>query len=154
MLGLNMNAALEVLRELFQVTPLGDYVYNIREREGLGWDGPKVVAWGNACERAKQLLDRPDEEPEFDCDRVLRENDARLVYSETFRDGLGRVIPDPFPGCVLTWKGETISLGGLDERRARQAGGIYVYLRLTGISAVLANKLATSYAFLLPEDDL
>lgn len=25
---------------------VGDYVYDIREREGEGWDGPRVKAWG------------------------------------------------------------------------------------------------------------
>lgn len=28
---------------------LGDFVYNIREHELQGWDGPKVKAWGEGC---------------------------------------------------------------------------------------------------------
>ncbi len=35
---------------------LGDRVYDIREREGLGWEGPSVQAWGGAVTKAKQLL--------------------------------------------------------------------------------------------------
>jgi len=41
-----MNTALEVL-------------HGIREHEGLGWDGPKVRAWGAALERANQLRNQP-----------------------------------------------------------------------------------------------
>jgi hypothetical protein len=148
-----MDTALEVLRQLSQVHNLGDCVYDIRERECLGWEGPKVVAWGKACERAQQLLDHTDEDY-FDCERVLRESGASITYSMTFQDGMGRIFNDPFPGYVLTWNNETVSFGGLDEHRARHAGGVYVYLRRSGISSTLANKLAMSYAFLLPEDDL
>lgn len=147
-----MNAALEVLRKLNQIHPLGDYIYNIREREGQGWTGPKVTAWGKACDRARQLLDRPDDELEFDHERVLRENDAKIIYSDKITDGMGRVHDDPFPGYNLVWK-HTISFVGLDERRVRIAAGLYIYLVLSGISVSLAHQLATSYAFLLPEDE-
>ena len=33
----------------------GDYIYDVREREGLGWDGPRVKAWGGACETLDRL---------------------------------------------------------------------------------------------------
>ena len=26
-----------------------DYIYSVREDEGKGWDGPRVVAYGEAC---------------------------------------------------------------------------------------------------------
>lgn len=35
---------------------LEDKVYDVREREGLGWDGPDVVAWGVSIMIAKALL--------------------------------------------------------------------------------------------------
>jgi hypothetical protein len=35
---------------------LGDLVYDVREREGEGWDGPSVNAWGNAVTKAKALV--------------------------------------------------------------------------------------------------
>jgi len=28
---------------------IGDKVYDIREREGKGWHGPRVKAWSDAC---------------------------------------------------------------------------------------------------------
>jgi hypothetical protein len=48
--------ALQILATLENIQHLGDYVYDIREREGLGWDGPKVAAWGGASARAEQLV--------------------------------------------------------------------------------------------------
>ena len=51
-----MNEALQVLHDLNEIRNLGDFIYDIREREGLGWEGPKVQAWSDACKRATQLL--------------------------------------------------------------------------------------------------
>jgi len=48
--------ALQILATLENIHHLGDYVYDIREREGLGWQGPKVTAWGAACTRAEHLV--------------------------------------------------------------------------------------------------
>jgi hypothetical protein len=35
---------------------LSDQVYNVRDHEGLGWDGPAVLAWSEAVAKAEQLL--------------------------------------------------------------------------------------------------
>lgn len=35
---------------------LADRVYDVREREGLGWDGPSVKAWSDAVVAAERLL--------------------------------------------------------------------------------------------------
>jgi hypothetical protein len=48
--------ALEALREFYDLRDLGDFIYEIREREGLGWEGPLVRRWGEACEKAKKAL--------------------------------------------------------------------------------------------------
>jgi hypothetical protein len=48
--------ALQVLRDLYSVYDLGDYVYDVREHEGLDWDGPKVTTWSNACVLAEELI--------------------------------------------------------------------------------------------------
>ena len=48
--------ALQILATLEHTRHLDDYSYDIREREGLGWDGPKITAWGAACARAEQLI--------------------------------------------------------------------------------------------------
>jgi hypothetical protein len=29
---------------------IGDYVYDVRDRELKGWDGPRVTAWGSASQ--------------------------------------------------------------------------------------------------------
>ena len=48
--------ALKVLATLESILPLGDMIYQVRDSEGLGWDGPKVKAWGAACDRAERLV--------------------------------------------------------------------------------------------------
>ncbi len=41
--------------------PLGDQCYTVRENEGEGWEGPKVVAWGIACAQMEQLFKKADQ---------------------------------------------------------------------------------------------
>ena len=57
-----MTEAEQILYDLFSVRDLGDFVYNIRENECKGWDGPKVILWGNACDRAHKLLKKLEED--------------------------------------------------------------------------------------------
>lgn len=49
-----MREALEALLNNPHLN-LGDLVYQVREREGLGWDGPAVKAWSEAVMKAKAL---------------------------------------------------------------------------------------------------
>lgn len=35
---------------------LGDMIYNVKDREGKGWEGPDVTAWGKALIEARKLL--------------------------------------------------------------------------------------------------
>lgn len=45
---------LEILADLAvvnEISPLGDRIYDVREREGLGWEGPKVTAYSKAVQR-------------------------------------------------------------------------------------------------------
>lgn len=35
---------------------LGDAIYSVREREGLGWDGPAVKAWSDAVSAAENVM--------------------------------------------------------------------------------------------------
>lgn len=48
----------EVLRGLLRNPSicLEDKVYDVREDEGQGWEGPNVKAWGKAVEDAEALL--------------------------------------------------------------------------------------------------
>lgn len=79
--------ALNILRELNSIIPLGDLIYEVRDNEGLGWDGPKVKAWGDACDQIQVLFDTP-ELPEIDGEfespeivRVIGEN-WEGIYSD------------------------------------------------------------------------
>lgn len=54
--GTPEDSALQVLRDLFAVRDLGDLIYDIREQEGLGWEGPRVCQWNDVIRRARQLL--------------------------------------------------------------------------------------------------
>ncbi len=49
--------ALEVLRELFAIHPLVDMIYDVRDREGKGWDGPLVTRWAAATAWAEALIE-------------------------------------------------------------------------------------------------
>lgn len=48
--------ALRALELLYSATSIGDYVYDIRERELKGWDGPRVTAWGEGARLAEEAL--------------------------------------------------------------------------------------------------
>ena len=47
---------IQVLHDLFEAGDLEDHFYAVREREGLGWEGPRMRRWGRACEQARELL--------------------------------------------------------------------------------------------------
>lgn len=51
---------IEVLRGLLwnEHVDLGDLVYQVRDREMLGWDGPSVKAWSDAVAKARAILAR------------------------------------------------------------------------------------------------
>ena len=52
----DLATAIKVLRDLNSVRLLSDYLYDVREREGLDWAGPKVTLWSEACAQAALLL--------------------------------------------------------------------------------------------------
>lgn len=41
---------LEAACKALEAEGIGDKVYDVRNREMLGWDGPRVTAWGNAAQ--------------------------------------------------------------------------------------------------------
>lgn len=58
------EATAQTLQELLDVIrdvgtnphmSLGDHVYEVRDKEGDGWEGPAVVAWGDVCRRIEEL---------------------------------------------------------------------------------------------------
>lgn len=61
MLALLFTAApdlIQVARALVsnEYVDLGDLVYQVREREGLGWNGPSVKQWSDAVQALKAAL--------------------------------------------------------------------------------------------------
>jgi hypothetical protein len=49
---------LEALKALMENEhlDLGDLIYKVREREGLGWEGPSVTQWSDAIEKANAAI--------------------------------------------------------------------------------------------------
>ena len=54
-IGAELLSALEALLSNPYLN-LGDLVYQVREREGEGWDGPAVTAWSDAVMAAKAAI--------------------------------------------------------------------------------------------------
>ncbi len=48
--------ALKVLATLYEIRDLGDFIYTVRDSEGLGWEGPRVTQWNDACQLAEELI--------------------------------------------------------------------------------------------------
>lgn len=40
---------------------LGDLTYNVREREGKGWEGPNVKQWSDGVTRTEKALKEAEE---------------------------------------------------------------------------------------------
>ena len=47
--------SLAALRMLMR-EPLGDWVYDIRDNEMQGWEGPRVTAWAEAVKKTGSVL--------------------------------------------------------------------------------------------------
>ncbi len=52
---MDLKRAMEALA-VFVDQNVGDHIYDVRELEGLGWDGPKVTAWSRASVTANELV--------------------------------------------------------------------------------------------------
>jgi len=53
-----LKAAVAILRDMNDCRPLADITYDIREREGAGWNGPRVSLWSDAVARAEKLMEK------------------------------------------------------------------------------------------------
>lgn len=49
--------AKEILKALLDEFTIGDYIYAVREREGLGWHGPKVERFAELMAAAEEIKD-------------------------------------------------------------------------------------------------
>lgn len=91
------DQALDVLRQLVSNPhiSLGDLVYQVREREGAGWDGPSVSQWAETVKNMTDLLAREDAE------RAKREERMREAAPELL--ALLKELVDiegPLPGDI------------------------------------------------------
>jgi hypothetical protein len=48
--------ALQALEKLVSAAALEDVIYEVREREGQGWNGPLVTAWSDGCTLVREAL--------------------------------------------------------------------------------------------------
>lgn len=95
------DSAMVILKALFSNPHinLGDLTYNVREREGKGWDGPSVVAWSKAVTAAQNLLDEAEgqvgaEEP--DTPETLAVEIQRLQHRANKAVRLAKLKGDEF----------------------------------------------------------
>ena len=51
---------LKALKVLFVDETIEDYVYDVKERELRGWEGLRVMAFGDACETLKRVMKELD----------------------------------------------------------------------------------------------
>lgn len=52
---------LKALKVLFVDETIEDYVYDVKERELQGWEGPRVVAFSDACQTLKAFIKELEE---------------------------------------------------------------------------------------------
>ena len=48
----NLKKALKIIK----FAGLDDWIYDVRDREGKGWDGPKVKSFSKACDVINSYL--------------------------------------------------------------------------------------------------
>lgn len=48
-------AALVAAATILKDSSISDCIYDVRDREGLGWDGPLVAKFGEACNTLERL---------------------------------------------------------------------------------------------------
>ena len=83
---------------------------------------------------------------DFDPEKVLRENDVKVEWSDQVVDSEGKPRTDPCPGYYLIWKQGVIYIGNCSELKARESAAIFIHLWLNGISAQMADHLIQAYA--------
>lgn len=56
MAGKEYSELLDAIRAVNRIQDLGDSIYEVREREGLGWEGPLVTEYNKSVEIIKKHL--------------------------------------------------------------------------------------------------
>lgn len=52
---------IDTLRDLLSFAP-GDRIYDVREREGLGWDGPRVKLYAQVIREIEEFTNETESE--------------------------------------------------------------------------------------------
>lgn len=55
-MGVDIVKLLTALKGMDMVLPFSDLIYNVRERESKGWEGPKVKAWSHGCDVIDEMF--------------------------------------------------------------------------------------------------
>ena len=53
----------QILYELIEEFNIGDFVYAVKDREGNGWDGPRVNRFTSLLEQAEKLYENSRTNP-------------------------------------------------------------------------------------------
>lgn len=90
----------------------------------------------------------------WDYDKVLKEHEVKVSFSDMFVDGEGHVFHEPeLGGWSLSWKHGTIHIGQTSAIKAKKAAALFVSLWLRGVSASFADKLMAGYLMWLDLQD-
>jgi len=81
-------------------------------------------------------------------EKILKENDVKVVYENTVFDLDNNKKPHPYGHCwSLSWKYGVIDLGPLeDEITAKKSAALFVYLWLKDIPIEFAVEYARDFA--------
>jgi len=97
----------------------------------------------------KQRTNMEKLDPYQDAEKILKDNNAEVVFSDKATDSFGNSIQDEeFAGWSLVWKHGVIGWmnGSWSQEKANMAGAMFIYLFQKGVSAMYADELAGIWA--------
>ena len=56
--GADLRFLVANLQRMEGVRSFGDRVYDVRDRELMGWDGPKVMIWSVGCDVVREMVEK------------------------------------------------------------------------------------------------
>jgi len=77
---------------------------------------------------------------DFDVEKVLRDNNAKVEWGDQIVDTGGNTRTSPHPGYCLIWEQGFIHIGACSKSKARESAAIFVHLWLNGITAQMAGN--------------
>lgn len=89
---------------------------------------------------------------EWDSEKILVENNVKVVWCDELINGENEIHKDPFGGSwSLSWKHGVICLGWFGkeyEELARIGAALFVTLWLKGVPVYISERLAGDYIYL------